>query len=92
LIADNNRELKALEDKILDRLNNSQQNLLEDTELMNTLNSSKEKSAEVKQTLEQAENVMKRINDAREVYKPCAKKAAILFFVLNDLNKINPMY
>jgi dynein heavy chain len=59
---------------------------------MNTLNSSKEKSAEVKQTLEQAENVMKRINDAREVYKPCAKKAAILFFVLNDLNKINPMY
>lgn len=92
MIADNNRELKALEDKILDRLNNSQQNLLEDTELMNTLNSSKEKSAEVKQTLEQAENVMKRINDAREVYKPCAKKAAILFFVLNDLNKINPMY
>jgi dynein heavy chain len=92
LIADNNRELKALEDKILDRLNNSQQNLLEDSELMNTLNSSKEKSAEVKQTLEQAENVMKRINDAREVYKPCAKKAAILFFVLNDLNKINPMY
>ena len=92
MIADNNRELKALEDKILDRLNNSQQNLLEDTELMNTLNSSKEKSAEVKQTLEQAENVMKRINDAREVYKPCAKKAAILFFVLNDLNKIDPMY
>lgn len=36
--------------------------------------------------------MMKRINDAREVYKPCAKKAAILFFVLNDLNKINPMY
>ena len=26
------------------------------------------------------------------MYDNCAKKAAALFFVINDLNKINPMY
>lgn len=25
-------------------------------------------------------------------YRPCAKRAALLFFVLNDLNQIDPMY
>lgn len=35
---------------------------------------------------------MRRINENREQFKSCAKKAAALFFVLNDLNKINPMY
>ena len=35
---------------------------------------------------------MHRINENREQYKSSAKKAAALFFVLNDLNKINPMH
>lgn len=35
---------------------------------------------------------MKRIDDTREQYRPCGKAASILFFVLNDLAKIDPMY
>lgn len=35
---------------------------------------------------------MKRIDDTREILRPCGKKAAVLFFVLNDLAMINPMY
>ena len=35
---------------------------------------------------------MKRIDDTREVLRPCGRKAAVLFFVLNDLAMINPMY
>lgn len=35
---------------------------------------------------------MKKIEDAREHYRPSGKQASILFFVLNDLNKIDPMY
>jgi len=35
---------------------------------------------------------MKRIDDTRETYRPCGRKAATLFFVLYDLTKINPMY
>ena len=35
---------------------------------------------------------MKRIDDTRESFRSCGKRAAVLFFVLNDLSKINPMY
>ena len=35
---------------------------------------------------------MKRIDDTREGFRACGKRAAVLYFVLNDLNKINPMY
>lgn len=35
---------------------------------------------------------MKRIDETRETYRVCGRVASILFFVLNDLNKIDPMY
>jgi len=35
---------------------------------------------------------MKKINDTREIYRSSGRQASILFFVLNDLNKIDPMY
>ena len=35
---------------------------------------------------------MRRINDQREVFRNCGRKAAALFFVLSDLSKIDPMY
>lgn len=33
-----------------------------------------------------------KINEAREAYRPAAARASLLYFILNDLNKINPMY
>jgi len=56
------------------------------------LAASKETSDRVKSDLESAEQNMKRIDDMREVFRPAGKKAAVLFFVLNDLAMINPMY
>lgn len=35
---------------------------------------------------------MKKIDEAREMFRPCGKTASVLFFVLSDLNKIDPMY
>lgn len=91
-IADNKQLIKDLEDTILRMLQESKGNLLEDVALIDTLQVSKEKSDEVKQTLEQAEIILKKVDDTREVYRNCGRKASILYFVLNDLNKIDPMY
>lgn len=91
-IATNKQTILELEDKILRMLSESKVNLLEDVALIDTLQSSKETSDEVKQALEQAEITMKKINDTREMYRSCGRQASILFFVLNDLNKIDPMY
>lgn len=33
-----------------------------------------------------------KINEAREHYRPVAVRASLLYFIMNDLNKINPMY
>lgn len=32
------------------------------------------------------------INDAREHYRPAAARGSLLYFIMNDLNKIHPMY
>jgi dynein heavy chain len=91
-IATNKTTIVELEDKILRMLSESKVNLLEDVALIDTLQSSKETSDEVKQALEQAEITMKKVDDTRETYRACGRQASILFFVLNDLNKIDPMY
>lgn len=33
-----------------------------------------------------------KINEIREYYRPAAARASLLYFIMNDLNKINPMY
>ena len=32
------------------------------------------------------------IDKARELYRPAAARASVLYFILNDLYKINPIY
>ena len=34
----------------------------------------------------------KKINEARENYRPAADRASLLYFILNYLEKINPLY
>lgn len=91
-IAENKQEIKNLEDLILRMLQESEGNLLENVKLIDTLQESKEKSDIVKETLQQAEILLKKVDDTREVYRACGRQASILYFVLNDLNKINSMY
>lgn len=43
------------------------------------------------QVLEAKVNEVK-INEAREHYRPVAVRASLLYFIMNDLNKINSMY
>merc|ERR1712159_921809 len=40
----------------------------------------------------QAKITEKKINEAREHYRPAAIRAALLYFILNELSKIHPMY
>ncbi|XP_065175861.1 dynein axonemal heavy chain 2-like isoform X2 [Sycon ciliatum] len=91
-IAEGKRKLEELEDKILRLLSTAQGSLLDDEDLVKTLQSSKITSEEVTKQLEVSEVTEKEIDAAREQYRPCAKRASILFFVLNDMGRIDPMY
>ena len=66
--------------------------LLDDINLINTLAVSKETSIAVTEQVEVAEEKKEKIKKAREEYIPCGLRAAILFFVLNDLVSVDPMY
>lgn len=92
-IEENNKKIRELEDDILQRLQDADPALiLENVALVETLAKSKETQLEIKDTLANARTAMKRITEMREQYRRVGAKASVLFFVLNDLNKINPMY
>jgi len=91
-IAAGKNKLQELEDEILRLLNEAQGSLLDDEQLVNTLHSSKITSAEVTEQLAISEQTEIKIDKAREGYRPCAQRASILFFVLNDMGRIDPMY
>ena len=86
------RKLAELEDEILYLLATAQGSLLDDEKLVNTLQSSKSISEEVTMQLAVSEQTEKRIDVAREGYRPAAQRASILYFVLNDLSSVDPMY
>ncbi|XP_065180851.1 dynein beta chain, ciliary-like [Sycon ciliatum] len=84
--------LKELEDSLLSRLTTAGGNFLGDTSLVENLETTKKTAAEIAEKVKEAKITEQKINEAREHYRPAAARAALLYFILNDLNKINPMY
>ncbi|XP_054907024.1 dynein axonemal heavy chain 2 isoform X1 [Poeciliopsis prolifica] len=91
-IAAGKKSLQDLEDEILRLLNEASGSLLDDVQLVNTLQASKVTASQVTEQLETSEQTEQKIDSAREAYRPCAQRASILFFILNDMGLIDPMY
>lgn len=86
------QQLILLEDKILKLLFASKGNILDDEELVDTLNESKETAIVVASRLVDAEKTEEFITLEREKYRPLAAQGAVLFFVVSSLAEIDPMY
>ena len=84
--------LKELEDSLLARLSAAGGNFLGDTALVENLETTKKTAAEIEVQVAEAKVTEEKINTARENYRPASARAALLYFILNDLNKINPIY
>ncbi|CAH8612156.1 unnamed protein product [Schistosoma mattheei] len=84
--------LKQLEDSLLARLSAAEGNFLGDYALVENLETNKRTAIEIVEKVAQAKITEVQINEARELYRPAACRASLLYFILNDLNKINPMY
>ncbi|GCB64021.1 hypothetical protein scyTo_0000226, partial [Scyliorhinus torazame] len=85
-------ELKRLEDELLTRLSAAEGNFLGDTELVERLETTKLTAAEIEQKVNEAKENELKINEARECYRPAAARASLLYFIINDLRKMNPIY
>ncbi|XP_053270380.1 dynein axonemal heavy chain 9-like [Pleuronectes platessa] len=84
--------LKTLEDNLLSRLSAASGDFLGDTELVENLETTKRTAAEIEEKVKEAKVTEAKINEAREHYRPAAARASLLYFIMNDLNKIHPMY
>ncbi|XP_030063865.1 dynein axonemal heavy chain 9 [Microcaecilia unicolor] len=84
--------LKTLEDNLLSRLSSASGNFLGDTALVENLETTKMTAAEIEEKVQEAKVTEAKINEAREHYRPAAARASLLYFIMNDLNKIHPMY
>ncbi|XP_068610643.1 dynein axonemal heavy chain 9 [Brachionichthys hirsutus] len=84
--------LKTLEDNLLSRLSSASGNFLGDTELVENLETTKCTAAEIEEKVKEAKVTEAKINETREHYRPAAARASLLYFIMNDLNKIHPMY
>ncbi|XP_072535232.1 dynein axonemal heavy chain 3 [Salminus brasiliensis] len=90
--AANNKQLKEIEDKILEVLSSSQGNILEDETAIKVLSSSKVLSEEISEKQKVASLTEQEIDETRLGYRPVAEHSSILFFCISDLANIEPMY
>lgn len=85
-------KLTELENALLSRLSSAEGNFLGDTALVENLEFTKSTAIDIEQKVEEAKKTEKKINETRELYRPVASRSSLLYFLLNDLWKIHPMY
>ncbi|KAL7295702.1 hypothetical protein TKK_0011053 [Trichogramma kaykai] len=84
--------LKELEDSLLREIAGNKGNMLDNIDLIETLENTKTSASEVFVKLDEAAITSKQIDRLREDYRPASKRGAILFFVLADMATVNSMY
>ncbi|XP_059533127.1 dynein axonemal heavy chain 10 [Myotis daubentonii] len=90
--SENKNLLKDLEDSLLRELATSTGNMLDNVELVQTLEETKSKATEVSEKLKLAEKTALDIDRLRDGYRPAARRGAILFFVLSEMALVTTMY
>jgi len=84
--------LKGLEEDILTFLAQDIDEILSDENLIETLSSSKRTAKSVASNLQKVNKTSNIILKSRGIYTPGAFRAAQLYFLLSDLQKIKKMY
>ena len=91
-ISDGQNELNELETQTLQLLSNAGDDLLDDEELIDTLDNSKSTSSTVGAQVEEAEKTAKDIDVMREQYRNAAERGSVLYFVIANMTNVDGMY
>ncbi|KAL8598268.1 hypothetical protein ACOMHN_035218 [Nucella lapillus] len=91
-IASDKQLLRDLEDKSLSLLQKTEGHILDDQDLVDTLEQSKGKNQEIYTRVQRSEDTEKSINMARKKYLSVARRGAVLYFVLAELASMDVMY
>ena len=91
-LVDDKTKLREIENRTLDLLSTSVGNVLDDEDLINTLDKSKGMAKIIQDRLKDSRVTQERINGSRIEYSPVADRGAILYFVLSNLSSVDVMY
>ena len=69
-----------------------QGNILDDEALIDTLSQSKATSNQIATKVAEADATEREIDETRELYRPVATRASLLFFAISDLAAVEPTY
>ncbi|KAJ7596607.1 dynein heavy chain protein 1 [Mycena floridula] len=84
--------LRTLEKLLLQALNESQGNILDDDKVIDTLETLKREAAEITRKVEETDVVMREVEQVTAEYLPLAQACSAVFFVLEQLNLVNHFY
>lgn len=91
-ISEDNKQLKELQDKILRQIAEIKGNILDDEEIIQTLDASKVTYESINVRMTEAKKTTKDIEQAREKYRQIARRGSTLYFIITDLPSVDPMY
>ncbi|OJA07948.1 hypothetical protein AZE42_05923 [Rhizopogon vesiculosus] len=84
--------LRTLEKLLLQALNDSTGNILDDDKVIGTLETLKREAAEITSKVEETDIVMKEVEQVTAEYLPLAQACSSVFFILEQLNLVNHFY
>lgn len=84
--------LRTLEKLLLQALNESTGNILDDDKVIDTLETLKREAADITRKVEETDIVMKEVEQVTAEYLPIAQACSSVFFILEQLNLVNHFY
>jgi dynein heavy chain len=84
--------LAQKESEILESLNNPVEALLDTSDFVDQLKDSKQTSDTITKQAIESEQSSEIINQTRERYRPAAVRGSIIYFVVDEISRIDPMY
>ncbi|KAJ7071380.1 dynein heavy chain protein 1 [Mycena amicta] len=84
--------LRTLEKLLLQALNESSGNILDDDKVIDTLETLKREAAEITHKVEETDVVIREVEQVTAEYMPLAQACSAVFFVLEQLNLVNHFY
>ncbi|CAG8442752.1 1825_t:CDS:10 [Diversispora eburnea] len=85
-------KLRHLEKSLLQALNESKGNILDDTIVLDTLEKLKTEAAEITKKVEETDNIMQEVEQVTAQYTPLAQACSSAFFVMEQMNLLHHFY
>ena len=86
-------ELILKEDDVLRKLSEADEaTILDNKELISSLETTKKRAVQIEESSKETEELIKNINEKREIYRGVGEEGAMLFFLISKLFVIQDMY